>query len=666
MAPEPFRATVLRHVSLVAVLTLLAPPVHALRLMDWNVLNYPGSTGPTRDPGFRTVLAPLSPDVLVTEEQTSQAGVTEFLNSLNTMEPGQWAAATFVDGNDTDTGLFYKPAKVSLLGEWAFYPDVPTDLRYVHVYRLKPVGYSSDGAEFRVYAVHLKADKGPPYNTERQTECVGLRDSMNAMPSGMHAIITGDFNFYGGVSTEPGLQSLIESDPNNIGRVYDPLGFDQTTTWQDNLSLATVWTQSPCGTGDTGCASGAATGGIDDRFDLILPTYPWQSGSGLSFVPNSYISVGNDGQHHNVGINAPPTIPEGAAYATALHSVSDHLPVRVDISVPAILSVSATPIAFGTVIVGATASQALAVTDGAATPGEALNYTYTAPAGFLAPIGMQTAAAGVTNNDAIALDTSAPGTPAGSLQIVSNALDSPIASIPLSGTVLRHAVPSLDSLASVTSGTLAFGAQDSASFLPLDVRAQNLGYDALQARLSVGSASITGGAGRFSIVGGFTPALLAGTGQTWSVAFDPGGATPDSEYDATLSLSTADEPLPGGTAQASLSLALSATLTGSSTTGVADAAPRVTRMYAPFPNPVQGPTTLRFDVAHAGHVALEIFDVTGRRAATLANTDLAPGRYALQWDGIADGAPVSRAGLYFVRFTAPGITRQSKRLVIVK
>ena len=118
-------------------LLALAAPAHALRFVDYNILNYPGSTGAARDPSFRTVLAPLSPDFLVAEEMTSAAGCTEFLNSLNTMEPGLWANVPFIDGNDTDAALFYKPSRVQFLGQWAFYPNPADLLRYVHVYRLK-------------------------------------------------------------------------------------------------------------------------------------------------------------------------------------------------------------------------------------------------------------------------------------------------------------------------------------------------------------------------------------------------------------------------------------------------------------------------------------------------------------------------------------------------
>src|SRR5262249_59046706 len=111
--------------------------------------------------------------------------------------------------------------------------------------------------------------------------------------------------------------------------------------------------------------------------------------------------------------------------------VSDHLPVRVDLRLPALLSVSASPLALGTVIVGANASVTLSVTNTAPAPGEVLSYAYAPPAGILAPTGTLTAAAGATNQDAISLD-SLPGAHSGNLQLASNSVDGPNVSIPVS------------------------------------------------------------------------------------------------------------------------------------------------------------------------------------------------------------------------------------------
>jgi len=661
MAPEPIRTLASRLLSVLFVAALTAAPAHALRLVNYNILNYPGSTGAVRDPFFRTVLAPLAPDVFVAEEMTSAAGCTEFLGSLNTMEPGEWANVPFLDGNDTDAELFYKPAKVQFLGQWAFYPNAANLLRYVHVYRLKPVGYSSDAAEFRVYALHLKASQG--FEAQRLAEATGLRDSLNAMPPGTHALVVGDFNFYAG--TEPGFLKLLESQANNIGQLYDPLGL-QGLPWQDNTSMQYAWTQSPCKTGDTGCASGAATGGLDDRFDLVLPTLAWQDGAGLELVPGSYVAVGNDGLHHNNSIQDPPTIPEGAAYASALHAASDHLPVRVDLRLPARLAVSASPIAFGSVIVGAAASQSLLVENTAPVPGESLVYTYSAPAGFSAPAGPQAVVAGGSQSDAIGLDTAAPGAKAGSLVLTSNSADAPVANLALSGTVLRHAVPSLDSATVVPAAVLDFGTHAEGDFSPLEVRVHDQGFDALQARLVVSSATVTGGAGRFS-VNGTVPSTLGGVGATYEVLFDAVGATADSVYTATLTFGCGDEALPGAQAAGPLTVALSAQRQGGGSVGVdGGVLPSATRLLAPSPNPLAGETNLRFDLARAGQARLEVYDAAGRRVAALLDAALAPGRYSLTWSGRGDGGEPLGAGLYFVRLVAPGAGAHTARLAIVR
>ena len=447
-------------------------------------------------------------------------------------------------------------------------------------------------------------------------------------------------------------------------QVYDPLGL-QNVFWQDNTSMQPAWTQSPCKTGDVGCASGASTGGLDDRFDLILPTNPFNDGAGLELVSGSYISVGNDGLHHNNSIQDPPTIPEGAAYATALHSVSDHLPVRVDLRLPALGSVSSAPIAFGTVILGATASTSLAVTNLATVPGEPLNYLYTAPAGFTAPGGTHSAAPGVTNNDAIALDTSAPGANSGSLLLASNSVDNPNVNITLSGTVLRHASASLDSLAALSSSTLDFGAHAAGAFTPLDVRVHNRAYDALQARLNVTSAVITGGDGLFSVAG-TTPQLLAGTGATFTVTFHDSGATADSVYTATLTFASGDEALPGAIGSSALSVALSAQRTGGGTTGVGPQRPTATVLRAPVPNPLASESVLNFELAQGGDTRLDVFDAAGRRVASLLHSGLEPGRYSVRWDGRADNGSALGAGLYFARLSAHGVTPHAVRLAIVR
>ena len=670
MAPEPYSARMVRAFLFVALfITVLPPAAEALRLVDYNVTNYPNVLLAQRQPYFRTILAPLNADVVVCQEFTSQAGVDSFrTNVLNVNEPGQWASAQFFNGNDTDNALFYKPSKVQVLGAWAFYADA-TLIRYVTVWRLKPVGYSSGATEFRIFSQHLKASQGsactPACETRRLNECTGIRDSMNAMPAGTHGIVLGDFNFYNS-STEPGYAKLQESQVNNIGRVYDPLNpLNVTQNWHDNSSFVNIHTQCPCLTCPTG--SGFSGGGLDDRFDQILPTLNFNDGQGLELLASTYDVVGQDGLHFNKNITDAPTIPEGAAYATALWNASDHLPSRVDIQLPAQIGPEA-PLAFGTVIVGAAASLDATVQDTAHAPADSLRYSLTADAGFTAPAGPFAVAAGApAATHAIGMDTSTPQALWGQLHVASNDPDHAVTNVALSGTVLDHAAASLDSAAVLLASSVDFGDQPAGGFTDQQLRVHDYGYDALQARLALNSGVITGGAGRFSIVGGFSPALIAGVGQNLNLHFDDDGATADSAYTATLTFGSADEALPGAAAQPDLVVSLRANVV-SGGVGIerGEGLPQTTRLYAPFPNPLRGSATLRFDLALRADARLEVFDLSGRRVAALARGALEPGRYSIGWSGRRDGGAPLGAGLYFVRLSGAGLRTEVVRLAIVR
>src|SRR6185503_13652321 len=568
MAPEPHRTPASRWlpaVSAVFALLVLAAPAEAFRIVNYNITNYPGSRLAARQPSFRTVLAPLGADIVVTQEMQSQAGVDSFLtNVLNVNEPGQWAASAFVNGNDTDNELFYKPSRVTLVGMWTFYPNPPTTLRLVNVYRLQLV--DQPATEFRIYSQHLKASQG--FEAQRLGEATTIRDSMNVCPSGTYAILTGDFNIY--TSTEPAFQKFFELQANNIGRLYDPLSAIGTF---NNAGFAPIHTQCPCVTCPV--SSGFSGGGLDDRFDMFLPTLNMANGQGLDLLSSTYKPVGNDGLHYNLNITDAPTIPEGAAYASALWNASDHLPIRVDLQLPARSSGPAS-LAFGTVIVGATATQTLELANANAPIDQldGLTYSLVAPAGFTAPAGTLTISEGATGSDAIGMDTSAPGPRSGTLVVTSDDPANLVRNIGLSGSVLRHASSSLDSGSVETTGAIDFGTHDAGGFAAQDVRVHNQGYDPLQARLNVTGAAITGGDGHFS-VNGITPQLLSGVGASLSVAFDDAATTADSTYTATLTFTGSDEVLPGAAAAAPLSVTLSARR-GAGTTGVADARPTAT------------------------------------------------------------------------------------------
>lgn len=644
-----------------ALLALLvaAPPAHALRVTSWNLLDYVGGDGSIeyRQASARLVVAGLEPDVIVTQEMNNAAARDSFLlDVLGVVEPGEWTG-TYVDVTGEGMGIFWKPAAVAISNISAF--ATATGPRKVLQCLVKPVGYLNSAGWFRLYSVHLKAGEGGTDSTTRRLQCTEIRTVLNNVVQtvvGPNFLIGGDYNFYG--AWEGGYIRLTESQADNDGRGkdYQPI----TGTWHENSSYARYHTQAACAycPDQAGLVSPTVVdysgGGMDDRFDLWLSSYSVQDAAGLDIV--GYVPYGNDGYHFNQDINASGNVAVGYEVATALWTMSDHLPVVAVLQLPAKVQ-AASQLDFGTVIAGATAERTLAVTNVATVPGDSLRYGLAAPAGFGAAAGTFVLAAGSTTGEhAIVMDTGTAGARSGTLAVASNDPDTSSKAVLLSGAVLRHAVPSLDSLAVVTTDTLDFGELPRAAFTDRTVYVFDQGYDALQARLAVSDGVIAGGDGRFSIVGGFEDVLVAGTPADFAVRFDTTGVVGDSTYEATLTFTCADEALPGAQAQPDLVVTLRARAVDSNTS-VPGTTPVALRFYPPRPNPSAGAFRFGFDLPVATTVRLEVFDLSGRRVASLLSGVVEAGRYEVPW---VPGRARATAGLYFVRFSVPGLVRTER------
>jgi len=298
--------------------TATAQTYDTLRVATYNILNYPGGSSASRNPEFRKVLRAINPDVLIVQEMQSSSGVSEFLDQvLNSGQPGTYTSAPFSNGPDTDNALFYKPVRVSFLSQII----LTTALRDINGYVIRPAGVNSDSLDFRIYSAHLKASQG--FESERESEATIVRNHLNTLGPG-HYIFGGDFNLY--TSTEGAYQVLLESQPDNDGRLYDVL--NQPGSWHGSVSFAALHTQSPRTTNQ---GDGGATGGMDDRFDFLLPTYPFQGFPSWQVVDGSYTEYGNDGLHFEQAINNGTNFAVPDSIANALHAGSDHIPVYMDI-----------------------------------------------------------------------------------------------------------------------------------------------------------------------------------------------------------------------------------------------------------------------------------------------------------------------------------------------
>ncbi len=73
-----------------------------------------------------------------------------------------------------------------------------------------------------------------------------------------------------------------------------------------------------------------------------------------------------------------------------------------------------------------------------------------------------------------------------------------------------------------------------------------------------------------------------------------------------------------------------------------------------YPNPFNPSTTIKFSVATSAFADVAVYDVLGRRIATLASEDMRPGFYTTTWNGADNNGVAVSSGVYYVRMTATG------------
>ncbi len=89
-------------------------------------------------------------------------------------------------------------------------------------------------------------------------------------------------------------------------------------------------------------------------------------------------------------------------------------------------------------------------------------------------------------------------------------------------------------------------------------------------------------------------------------------------------------------------------------------------LHQNYPNPFNPSTTIRFDVARQGKVALRIYNILGQEVATLVDKRLVPGQYDVQWN--ANGMA---SGVYFYHLIVDAAGKadqfvQSRKLILMK
>jgi hypothetical protein len=115
---------------------------------------------------------------------------------------------------------------------------------------------------------------------------------------------------------------------------------------------------------------------------------------------------------------------------------------------------------------------------------------------------------------------------------------------------------------------------------------------------------------------------------------------------------------------------ISGTLTGWSLTFVYESTvsihnqtgsiPTEYKLFQNYPNPFNPTTRIKFQILKSEFVKLEIYDLLGKRVASLINEKCAPGNYEIPYD-----AGNLSSGIYFYRLTTDNFT-ETKRMILLK
>ena len=311
-----------------------------IRLMTYNLLNYRNTTSyctgsnnssSSKEGHLETIIDEIAPHAVVLNEIGSNPNNLTYLlnNAFNTGTTTHWAMANHVHNGFSSlvNGVAYRNDILGIANQWAITKDADNNalVRAIDIvrfyYKDALLQGNSDTATFVVIGAHFKAGNTSSDAAERNKAATAIIDWIDAHNFD-NIFLLGDLNTY--TSNEASFQSLIGG---NSFRFEDPI--TSNGNWHNNSSFASIHTQSTRTSGN--CHSG---GGLDDRFDHILCSEEVIEGDAqITYSPNSYFAVGNDGNHFNNAINSGTNYSVSIAVLSALYALSDHLPVIIDVEI---------------------------------------------------------------------------------------------------------------------------------------------------------------------------------------------------------------------------------------------------------------------------------------------------------------------------------------------
>lgn len=306
-----------------------------ITVMHYNLLSFgpscPGAVLSERYGWLTEIVEEVQPDILTVNEIGNETAYSSnIVNFAFSYNPAMaFGDQSLKDHNSSIINqIFFNSDLFTYVGE-----DVITgNIRDINVYTLyvnTTAGEAgSDTAFLHCIVAHLKASTG---TSNVNARAAAAQDIMSWVEQNgkenANVLLLGDMNVYS--SGEAAFQAFVGHSNPDI-RFQDPGNWQSGWGGASNSLAHTQSTRSS----STDCGSG---GGMDDRFDMILASSAVMDGSDrVQYVSDSYTAVGNNGASYNTTLSCAGNNSVPTDVCLALRKMSDHLPVVLKLTVPAV------------------------------------------------------------------------------------------------------------------------------------------------------------------------------------------------------------------------------------------------------------------------------------------------------------------------------------------
>lgn len=351
--------------SLFCILALVLPVVRSvaqtdtIKVMTYNVLNYGDNcqgSNTLLHSYLKTIVANAKPDLIglvkMTAIKQSPSDMYAFApygfaDSIiaSALNPGalksfSYCPFTNISGDDKSSVLFYNNAKLGYVSTTALSSIVSDFNLYKLFYKDPVLSITKDTTFLYVVLNHTKSGTDATIRNQQEAAVMAsIKQKFYHLPN---LLMMGDFNIHN--SSEGFYQNYTASTDTNFLFSDPPFSIDKTLTypadWDNNPNAYAPYLTTSTRQSATYPNTCGTDGGAKSWYDhILLSSWIKNNSNYISYVLNSYSTIGNDGKRTGISINDSTIVGIGknnsasSKVINALFQLSNKYPVSLKLLV---------------------------------------------------------------------------------------------------------------------------------------------------------------------------------------------------------------------------------------------------------------------------------------------------------------------------------------------